>query len=435
VYYELQLKFTLNQTLKYPDQALTEKLAGISIQSDFHFLLQLKAVTCINPETGKFIPFNSFKKQDVKTIADLMAIKRSTFYTFLNKLILRGWITKHSNSYNLISINKINKQLNFEKYTHKKKQFKYHSYRKLNNIQGIDLTAHRIQEIILLKNRQFRYIIENHPQIGTISSAVNQHLIDQKETKKAKRFNSYFGMSIDSIVKTGGYDSKKFVWSKLNQMETQGFKIKKDTSKFDRNERRDCNLYDMSFNGTFLIGGSVKPVTKKVSVKAKKTVKTKGYNSIELMFNTILNSTENRLKLIEAGVLSKSYLKFTKENVLVSVPKIVWSNLLVKLLNNDFFKPIILSVIGKQNIRVSQVERSAMFTAYNSASERFGSVFVNKIQLVVGNGNYNNQPLLEYKSEVNRINSLANIKPVMNDIATGRQLYNIYNPDPSIKWY
>jgi hypothetical protein len=193
----------------------------------------------------------------------------------------------------------------------------------------------------------------------------------------------------------------------------------------------------MSFEGAFIINCAKTKKTIKIEQKAIKAAKRViKYNAIEQKFNEIINNTTYRLRLIEDEKLSRNYLKFTKEGRLVTIPKTSWSNILVKLLNDKFYKETIVQVLGKENIRVSEVERSAMFNKFNSPSERFGSVYIHKVSLVQGSGNYHNQALNEYQVEVNRINSLATVKPIIEKNFTDTiPLYNIYHQDPNNKWY
>jgi hypothetical protein len=396
------ISFSLKDTIKYPDQALTSKLRGLALQSEYHFLLLLKSIEA-KTSTG-YIPFNSFSKGDVKRIVPVLGLKRSGFYACVNRLIQRGWLTKHKNSYNIKAINKINEELTFQLYQHKKEKFNYYSYRKLKNVQGIDLQAHRIYEVIKVTKNRYQYSIANHPQINSICSKVNQHLINSIAKNKVNRLTDYFGISIDTITDTSGYDSKKYVWSKINEMEKQGLKIKKSSTGviIKGIEQHNCNLYDCSFEGNFIVTSTyVKPVKKIKPVPVRKSV----MNQTETKFNNFLNSTGNRIVMIDANILSRNYLKFTKSGCLVKIPKRSWSNILSNLLSHDFFKPTIVNLLGQQNIKVSFENKKAMFVKFLNAEERFGSVTLTKISLHNSTGNYSNQILTTYKKELDLVNN------------------------------
>lgn len=392
------ITYQLKPEIRYPDAALTSKLSGLSIQADYHFLLLLKSVQAFNTSTGRIIPFLTFKKTNTPEIAQLLGIKKSTFYGKLSKLISRGWLTKHKASYNLKALSKINKELNFNLYTSKQiindSPLTYYTYRKLQNVQGIDLDAHRIYNIIKLKNHQFRHAA-NNPKNNMLTSSVNQLVIDQMKTKKAN-YSQWFGISMDTIQLYGGYDSKIVVWNKLKEMESQGLKIKKDKSVFDRFKQRDCNQYDVSYDGSFTLTSTVK--------KKKEFVKKQVLNQTELKFNDFLNNTGNRITMIDAGVLSRNYLKFTRTGKLVTIPKRCWNKILIAGLNNEFFKPVLVHLLGTSNISVASFTKKAMFVKYLNADERFGSVMVHTVGLVEGTGNYKNQCLSTYTAAVSRRN-------------------------------
>jgi hypothetical protein len=390
--------------IRYPDQAFTKRLAGVAMQNDYHFLLQLKSIKRYNTKTGKLIPFNSFSVDEIKQLEDLIKLpavirgkSKIDFHYYLKRCLKMEWISEYGINYNLKSLNKINQELGFQTYTNKN-GITYYSYRRLLNVQGIDLQAHRIHQIIQIKEKQFKYELRNNPKEFSQNSrtAVNRKLIASFSKKKSKVSCSadYFGIAISTIRQIGGYEGNAFVWEKLNHMQKQGFKIKKDKSLFDKHKKRDCNLYQTYFDGVF-----------KTIVESKvKTVDV--LNETEIKFKNLLNNTKFRIASVNAGIMSNSYLKFTKQNELVKIPVRSWSNMLVKMLNNSDFKSYLLRFIEPEKIRISQREKSARFKTITFESP-YGTVNIHHATLVDRHGNYDsyaNEVLKEYKSEIEKTN-------------------------------
>ncbi len=363
--------YSLRNTIKYYYPALTG-IKDDDTNAVYHFMLLLKSIQSYNNTTGKINPFNFFNKSDKKRIATLAGIPNTRFNSLLQKCIFRGWVTPHELTYSFISIDRINKSLYFKPTTHAEKR-EYYPYTRLINVKDIDLQAHKIYELIKQSSKRFKQVATTPHNKSRITSSANKKFIaDSHRSKNTGKVKSkeMFAISMDTLEASSGF-SKNKIQLLIKKMQLQGLEVIKDKSAFNRYRKRHCNKYNVNQQLVFVDGTYEKLKLQFNPVIVKPVIK---FSEVENKFNASVNITSNRIDLINAGILSRNYLKFTKKGLLVKIPKKAWGNVIIGILSDEGLRNEFLKHFSTTNIKVIQVEKNAMFPQILIGTDRFGKV-------------------------------------------------------------
>jgi hypothetical protein len=318
------LELRRKQSIKYPYQAVTDKLKGLTFQRDYHFFLLLKSLEYIDGNNVKQVSY--LLKSEIAKAASLLNYKSSTFYSKLNKLIKRGWIIRYSKSYGIKSLNKINNNLNFKPYTNTS-GITYHPFQKVENIANIDLDKKRIELLINQSRIRFKHVLNEPNKNSTkVLSKYNTHLKTRKGA--VSTVNNMFKISLPKLMVKGGYESINYLSKQIKAMEKQGFKVKRTINTLI-GYKYECNEYVLND-----LNYSTAPVPKTKSVKK--------LTDEQEMFNKFLN--DHKMQYVCGGYVNPYYWNR-------KIPVTMWSKLIGIALKNNYLKAELAKYMDLNKIR------------------------------------------------------------------------------------